>query len=223
MKSSRLLTSIAFVALASLSVTEIVAQTTRPARQPQRPEISQPTTRPAAENLKHYAIDQVHSSLTFQIMHMNVAWFTGRFNEISGEIHFDESNPENSRIDVTVPVESIDTNHPGRDAHLKSDDFFDMENHPTLRFVSTEIHHHEGDNFTLKCHLTILGETREIEADLVYHRTTTHPRSGGEISGGTATFTINRSEWGMDYGIANGSLGDEVRITISIEGILQEG
>ena len=95
-------------------------------------------TAQTATAVRPLEIDRSHSDVAFQVRHL-LSKVRGRFNEFAGTIEFDESNPDNSRVDVTIQAGSIDTAEPDRDKHLRSADFFDVENYPTLRFVSTSV------------------------------------------------------------------------------------
>ena len=106
-------------------------------------------------------IDRSHSEVAFQVRHL-LSKVRGRFNEFAGTIEFDESNPENSRVDVTIQAGSIDTAEPDRDKHLRSADFFDVENYPTLRFVSTSVTPRGGNDYDVAGDLTIHGVTRQV-------------------------------------------------------------
>ena len=94
-------------------------------------------------------IDRSHSDVAFQVRHL-LSKVRGRFTDFAGTIEFDESNPENSRVDVTIQAGSIDTAEPDRDKHLRSADFFDVENYPTLTFMSTSVTPRGGNDYDVK-------------------------------------------------------------------------
>lgn len=166
-----------------------------------------------------YAIDPVHSSVIFRIMHLNTAPVYGRFNEISGTIAFDEENPENSRFQIKVPATSVDTNNERRDAHLRSADFFTVEEFTTISFESTSVSHLAGNTYQLEGEMSLLGTTEAIT--IRFEKTGEgENQRGQQLIGGEAVFTINRSDYGMTYMLPDG-LGDEVTLMIGIEAIRQ--
>jgi polyisoprenoid-binding protein YceI len=165
-----------------------------------------------------FSVDKVHSSVVFKVRHNGVANFYGRFNDFSGTFAFDPDDLATANFDVTVDVGSIDTGNANRDGHLKNADFFSADSHGEITFKSTGVSMgaKEG-NYALKGDLTMLGETRPITANLEWFGTNESPR-GGTIGGFEAIFTIKRSEFGMDYGVSAGALGDEVTLFVSLEG-----
>lgn len=175
-------------------------------------------TAPAAASAPSAAafdIDAVHSTVIFRIKHMNVAYNYGRFNDIKGTFLLDSANPSASVIDVTVNVDSVDTANADRDKHLRSPDFFSSKEYPTMSFKSTSINKTADDTFEVAGDLTFRGQTKPISVTMK-HTGTGPGRRGGEVSGAETTFTIKRSEWGMNF--LPGALGDEVTLTVALEG-----
>src|ERR1700686_475189 len=164
-----------------------------------------------------FKIDPVHSFVLFSAQHLGIANTYGRFNDISGIVVFDKDNPSKSSVDLWVPVESLDTHNSIRDKSLKSPDFFDAKQFPTMTFKSRQV---EGSGDTLKVSgdLTIRGVTKPLTVDF---------KKGGEgkgvfgemRGGGETRFTIKRSDFGMNF--QQGAVGDEVSIILSLEGIKQ--
>src|SRR5262245_13671893 len=107
-------------------------------------------------------IDPVHSNVIFKIQHLGTSRFIGRFNSVAGKIVWDQ-DPAKSSIEVTVKTDSIDTNNADRDKHLKSPDFFNAKQHPTITFKSTKVEKGEKD-YTLTGDLTLHGETHPVTA-----------------------------------------------------------
>jgi polyisoprenoid-binding protein YceI len=162
-----------------------------------------------------FKIDPFHSSVLFGVQHMGITNTYGRFNSMSGIVVFDKDDPSKSSVELSVPVESLDTNNPKRDQSLKSPDFFDPKQFPTMTFKSTKV---EGNGDTLKVSgdLTIRGVTKPVTVDFKKGR----EGKGvfGEWRGGGETrFTIKRSDFGMNFQL--GEIGDEVAIILSLEGI----
>ena len=164
-----------------------------------------------------YEVDAGHSSVLFKIRHVGVSNFYGRFNEVAGRYTLDAEDPSQNTIDFVVDAASVDTNSKDRDAHVKNEDFFHVDEHPTMSFKSTSCEETEPGHFALKGELTLLGVTKEIDV-------AAHLVGAGEIkmfrdyrSGIEATFTVLRSDFGMTKYM--GALGDEVTLIVSLEGI----
>lgn len=163
-------------------------------------------------------IDGTHSSVLFRVLHKNVAPFYGRFNDVSGSFTIAD-DPTQSSFDVVIKTSSVDSNNKKRDAHLKSPDFFNAREFPTMTFKSTTIKPGENGKMKvtgdLKCH----GVTKSITVDAEVTGAMTSP--GGDITKGVeAIFTIKRSEFGIKYGLEG--ISDEVRIIVGLEGIKQK-
>ncbi len=168
-----------------------------------------------------HTIDATHSNVEFAVKHMMISTVKGRFSEVTGEIHLDESNLAASKVDVDVNVASIDTREPQRDAHLRSADFFDAENLPTMTFRSRTI---EGtlDQFKVTGDLTIHGVTKPLTLDVTHEGRGRDPW-GGERIGFAATSRIKRSDFGLTWNAAletGGFLvGDDVKISLDVEAV----
>jgi polyisoprenoid-binding protein YceI len=163
-------------------------------------------------------IDPSHSTVGFSVRHMMVSKVRGNFQTFSGEIVTGE-NFEDSQVTATVDASSITTGTAQRDEHIRSADFFAVENHPTWEFRSTAVR--EG---TLEGELTIKGVTRPVSFDLEF--TGFGPDAwGGTRAGFEASTTINRNDFGVDIKmpIEGGGLvvGEKVTITLEIEGVLR--
>jgi polyisoprenoid-binding protein YceI len=162
-----------------------------------------------------FKVDPVHSFVLFAVQHLGIANTYGRFNDIAGTVVFDRDNPSKSSVELSVPVESLDTHNSIRERSLKSPDFFDAKQFPTITFKSTKV---EGSGDTLKVSgdITIRGVTKPVTVDF---------KKGGEgkgvfgemRGGGETRFTIRRSDFGMNF--EQGEIGDEVNIILSLEGV----
>lgn len=171
----------------------------------------------SANGADTYKIDPVHSSVVFSTKHAGVSNFYGRFNEITGTVTFDAADPSKNSVDVTVPVESIDTHSDKRNGHLKSPDFFNAKQFPTMTFKSTKIEG-SGDTFKVSGDLTIHGVTKPITID--FKRSPDGQAGQGETRGGGETrFTIKRSDFDMKF--MPNAVGDDVNIILSLEGTKQ--
>ncbi|MDP8206409.1 MAG: YceI family protein [Candidatus Electryonea clarkiae] len=166
-----------------------------------------------------WELDTSHSSMKFKVKHLMVSNVYGEFTNFTGNFQYDEANPQKAIIDVTVDMSSITTGNEKRDAHLKSADFFDIENFPEMTFESTRIKK-AGKNLKLIGALTMRGVTREIEL-LVDGPTEPVNMMGSIRVGASATGTINRLEWGVSWSKAleTGAMvvSKEIDIIIDLE------
>ncbi|MBL8761095.1 MAG: YceI family protein [Phycisphaerae bacterium] len=167
-----------------------------------------------------FAIDLSHSSIVYKTTHMGVSNHWGRFNDFSGTYSFDPKNPAGASFDVTIKAESIDSGDKKRDGHLRTPDFFNAKEQATITFKGAGATAGSAGAFELKGDLTLLGKTKPITAKLV-HIGEKDLGKMGYRSGVEATFTIKRSDFGMNYMVENGGIGDEVHITVSLEGVRQ--
>ncbi|MGA8576705.1 MAG: YceI family protein [Candidatus Cybelea sp.] len=170
-----------------------------------------------------YTLDRAHSTVEFVVRHLMIARVRGRFTAVDGHVELTSGNDLPRAIDATIEAASIDTREDQRDAHLRSADFFDVEKYPTLTFRSTRI---EGtpEQFTIGGELTIHGVTREVSLKATFEGRANDPWGGVRI-GYAAHTTINRKDFGLNWNAAletGGVLvGDDVRIELNIEAILQ--
>ncbi len=161
-----------------------------------------------------YQVDPVHSSLVFRVKHMNTAYVYGMFTSMKGTVVVDEANPARSSINIEVDADSVNTNNQQRDNHLRSPDFFNTRQFPTITFRSTEIRRVNANTVQVRGDLTMRGVTRPITANVTLTGKGKNAQ-GKDIIGFETTFTIRRSEFGIRYGLPG--LGDDVRVTLSIE------
>ncbi|VAW31263.1 hypothetical protein MNBD_CHLOROFLEXI01-3933 [hydrothermal vent metagenome] len=167
-----------------------------------------------------WQIDQSHSNIYFTARHMMISKVRGRFETFSGSVNFDEANPINTSVNIEVDLASLNTREEQRDEHLKSPDFFDVENHPTMRFVSSRVEQVDEQNGRLYGNLTIKGISKEIVLDVAYAGTAKSPW-GGVSAGFSARGVINRKEWGLTYNqvLETGGvlIGEKINIEIELE------
>ena len=148
-----------------------------------------------------YTIDPTHSRIGFVARHAMVTKVRGSFNEFAGTGHLDLDNPSKSRIDLTIQTASIDTRNADRDAHLRSNDFFDMETYPQIRFVSTATDPVDSDHYRVTGDLTIKGVTKPVTVEFEYTGAAVDPY-GNQRVGFEGTTTINRKDWGVSWNAA---------------------
>jgi polyisoprenoid-binding protein YceI len=165
---------------------------------------------------ENYKVDPVHSSIVFRSKHFNLGYIHGRFNEFSGSFRLDDKNVSESSIEMEVKAGSIDTNNAKRDGHLKSPDFFNVKQFPTITFKSSKFKKIDDQNFEVTGDLTLHGETKPVTVKLEKVGSGKDPM-GGVRTGLETTFTIKRSDFGMKFMLEG--IGDEVRITVAVEGV----
>ncbi len=165
-------------------------------------------------------LDPAHSGLQFAVKHMVIATVRGGFREYAVEAEIDEADVTRSRAVVRIEAASIDTGNPDRDAHLRSADFFDVEAHPAIVFVTRRIERRGGDDYRLAGDLTIRGVTRPITLDAEIRGPVKDPW-GGTRMGLSANGKVNRKEFGLNWNAAleaGGFLvGDDVKLTVEAE------
>ncbi|MCC6603490.1 MAG: YceI family protein [Anaerolineae bacterium] len=167
-----------------------------------------------------WQIDSSHSHINFTARHMMISKVRGSFESFSGTVNFNEENPVNSTVEIAVDLSSINTRDAQRDGHLKSPDFFDVESHPTMRFVSTRVEQIDENNGRLIGDLTIKGVTHEVALDVEYAGVAKSPW-GTQSAGFSATGSLNRKDWGLNWNQAletGGVLvGEKINIEIELE------
>lgn len=175
-----------------------------------------------------WTLDPAHSQVEFTARHMMITKVRGRFGTVNGVVKVDEADYSNSRVEVEIGAASIDTREDDRDAHLRSADFLDVENHPTLTFRSTRVEGLElepGAEFRVVGDLTIRGTTKEVTLEAVYEGRGTDPW-GGERLGFSADTVIDRREFGLEWNQAleaGGILvGNEVKIHLEAQAVRQD-
>ena len=172
--------------------------------------------------MKKWTIDPDHTVATFSVRHMMVANVHGQFNKISGTIHFDPADIPHSFVEVSIDAAAIYTGIPKRDEHLRSDDFLDAGNHPSITFKSTKAEGTGSNRFRVTGDLTIRGITRQITFEAEHFGPVKDPfEESGRSIGFVASATINREEYGMTWNVAMESsgvmVGKEVTITLEVE------
>lgn len=162
-----------------------------------------------------YGVDDVHSSAMFRVHHAGAGQFWGRFNDISGSFTL-SSDPAKVAFDITVAVESVDTNEPKLDGHLKSPDFFNSKEFPSMTFKSVSAKKASSGMLEVTGNFTMHGVTKQVTAlvEVTGESTMMGARGGAE-----ATFTVKRSDYGMNYGVEKGAVGDMVKVVVNLEGV----
>ena len=171
--------------------------------------------------LRTFTIDKAHSEAAFQVRHL-ITRVRGRFSDFEGTIKFDEAKPEQSSVAVTIKTGSIDTGEPDRDKHLRSADFFSVDEYPTMTFTSARVRRLSANQFEVVGPLTLHGVKKDITVPVTFLGGVKDPW-GKERAGFEAELLINRKDFGLNWNApleAGGFMvGDEVKITLSIQAV----
>jgi polyisoprenoid-binding protein YceI len=168
-----------------------------------------------------YNVDKTYSMLLYKVRHLGVSWFWARVTEPTGSFRIDEADAAASFIHVTAEIARMDTAHEGRDRFLASPDFFNAREYPTAEFHSTSVRRSAPGIYEAAGTLTMHGVTRPVTARVADFTAVKTDRFGFR-AGFEASITVRRSDFGMDLFVKDGTLGDEVTIIASIQGLRQD-
>lgn len=165
-----------------------------------------------------WTLDQTHTRLGFVTRHAMITKVRGSFNDFTGTVTVPEEGINGAKAEVTINASSIDTRNADRDGHLKSNDFFDMENHPQITFTSTKIEANGGGGVDVTGDLTIKGTTKSVTIPFSYEGTATDP-FGNQRAGFEGTTTLNRSDFDLTWNAAleTGGVLVSEKVTLEIE------
>ena len=178
---------------------------------------------PAAARAATWDVDTSHANAGFKVRHLMVSHVRGHLGPVTGTIVIDEEDLSRSRVDVTIDARGIDSREPKRDEHLRSADFLDVANHPTVAFRSTRVEAPAGPDGDLRVtgDLTIRGVTRAVTLEVDALPPAIKDPWGNSRRGVSARARINRSDWGLKWNLAIEAggvvVGDEVAIEIDAE------
>ena len=215
----------AFVSVVTLAASAVLVAQAPPAGQtqpPAQPQVQQQQQRSPQPPLgpNEWRIDGNHSAANFSVRHLMVSTVRGQLGRISGTIEYDGKDVRSIKTDVSIDANGINTQNDGRDKHLRSDDFFDVANHPTITFKSKRVEPGADGKFKLIGDLTIRGTTKEVALDVDGPSPVVKTQRGGLATGASATTKIKRLEYGLKYNSmveAGPVVSDEVTITIDLE------
>ena len=170
----------------------------------------------AAAQTSTWTIDPAHSQSNFEIRHLGVSNVRGSISKISGKVEWDEKNPSKSSVVADIDATTINTTMDARDTHLKSPDFFNVAQYPTIHFQSTKVIGSVG-HLKVEGNLTLAGVTKPVILDVDGPVPPQKNQKGNLISGFEATTVIKRADFNFGPKFAPPMLGDEVKITIDVE------
>lgn len=170
-------------------------------------------------------IDPAHSEILFSVRHMMISTVRGKFSSFSGTVDADDQNPVAAQVKVEIQAASIDTGNEQRDTHLRSPDFLNAEQYPTITFASTNIEQVDKQHGRLHGDLTIRDVTKPVVLDVEYAGMAKSPW-GTTSAGFSAETKINRKDWDLNWNVALETGGwlvsDEIKVSIEIELVRQE-
>ena len=158
-----------------------------------------------------WSVDDIHSMALFRIQHMGAGMFWGRFDGVTGSI---TTSTDSVSFDITIDASSVSSGNDKLNGHLKSPDFFSVKEFPTMTFKSTKATRGADGIWEVAGNLTMHGATKPVTAKV---EMTGRANMGGERIGFEATFTVDRSQFGMTYGADKGAIGKDVRVIVGLE------
>jgi polyisoprenoid-binding protein YceI len=167
-----------------------------------------------------WKFDPAHTSIEFVAKHMMITNVKGHFKIFDGQIVEQGEDPLTAVVDVTIQTASLETGAEQRDGHLRSPDFFDVANYPTITFHSTKVESRGGDRYAFAGDLTIRGVTRPVELDVTLEGKATSMQ-GKKVYAFNATTSFNRKDFGLNWNVALETggwlVGEQVKINIDAE------
>jgi polyisoprenoid-binding protein YceI len=181
------------------------------------------TAAPASttEDFSTWNIDPAHSAAEFKVRHMMISNVKGKFSGISGVLKLDETDYKHSTVEVSIPAASVKTVDEKLDAHLKAEDFFDVEKFPTLTFRSTSIQHTSGHDYAVTGDLTIRGVTKSVTLAVEDLSEPSKDPWGNLRIGLSGSTKVNRKDFGLTWNapleLGGVLVGEEVTITLDVQ------
>jgi len=170
-----------------------------------------------------YVLDPEHLSVGFLVHHIGYADTLGMFLEAEGEYTFDEASGELGDLRVVIHTDSVFTNHQARDNHLRSGDFLNVDEYPEMVFSAAVAEPLGERRYRIDGELTLLGETRPVSLEATWNKSGKYPIPPfAYVMGVSARGSFRRSDFGMDYAVDNGWVGDEVSLILEFEARRQE-
>lgn len=168
-----------------------------------------------------WTVDPAHSSIDFSIKHMMISRVKGSFHDFDASVEADPEDLTTADIEFNIDVASIDTRNKDRDNHLRSDEFFDVENYPTMTFKAKNIVRKGDNEYDVTGDLTIRGTTRSETFSVTFEGQNKDPMTGNEKAGFSGEGKINRSDYGLTWNVAleTGGVvaGDEIKISLEFQ------
>lgn len=171
-----------------------------------------------------WKIDNLHSQVQFKVKHLVVTTVTGHFTKFDASLEASKDDFTDAKITFEADVNSISTGNEQRDGHLKSDDFFNVEKFPKIKFVSTGVKKSDNEHYKLEGNITLRDVTKPISLDVVYGGTVKNPY-GMTVAGFEINGKLNRKEFGLKWHAATEAgqivVSDDVRLDVTVEMVKQ--
>lgn len=164
-------------------------------------------------------IDLSHTRVWFYVNHLGFSDMYGDFTKFDIDLKVDPENLADSTVSASIDTSTVDMRHEGLNKHLKNQDFFNVEQHPSMRFETTGVTQSGEGKLAVAGNLTLLGVTKPVTLDVTVNKIGEHPMRKTPWVGFNATATIKRSDFGMSYGVP--AVGDDIKISIGLEGALK--
>jgi len=172
---------------------------------------------------QHYTLDPSHTTVAFLVDHVGYAKTLGLFTDVSGTLTFDQETNIVDNIAITISTASVNTAHEARDKHVRNKDFLNVKEFPEMTFKATSTTLDASGAGELTGELTLLGKTQPLTLNVTLNKAENYPFGHKRFTlGVSATGELNRSDYGMDYGVANALVGDQIALTIETEAIQDE-
>ncbi len=169
---------------------------------------------------ERYTLDPAHTTVAFMVDHIGFAKTLGWFTEVSGTLSFDQDTSTVSDILITVATESVNTANEARDKHVRNKDFLDVKSHPQMTFSAQSATLDASGAGTIAGELNLLGSTQPLVLDVQLNKAEKYPFGHKRFTlGVSASAELDRSAYGMTYGVANALVGDTVKLIIETEAI----
>ena len=173
---------------------------------------------PAQAEPAQYEIDPEHLTVGFLVEHLGYAKVLGLFRKVSGSYRFDEQTGELTDVRIVVDTDSVFTNQDPRDSHLRSKDFLNERRFPAMSFTAAQGQRTGKDTYDVAGSLELLGVTRPLTLQATWNKSGEYPIGRKHyVMGVSARGSLRRSDFGMNYGVENGWVGDTVEIIIEFE------
>jgi polyisoprenoid-binding protein YceI len=170
---------------------------------------------PALAEPENYTLDPAHTNVVWSANHFGFSNPSGKFTSVQGTLVLDEAKPEASKVNVTIPLANVLTGVKELDEHLKTEAFFDVAKFPLATFVSDKVDVIDKNNANVHGNLTLHGVTKPVVLEVKLNKIGINPIVSKKTAGFSATITIKRSDFGINYALPG--VSDDVKISIESE------